>query len=336
MAMGCGLSFSVRKTSIRAGLALLLASVLAPTADAGLIDFNPTGGSTTIGGFNPGTLSNVVSFDLGAGDALAVKAISGGGLTVGSTFQLYYQTVITGFNLASGTKATPNGLNASNGYQLTEIATFNETVTSIGSNGNVQFALTPGQPNRTSIYFSDLAAPGATQANSITGAGYSSGTEIMRLTTTSDSSNYTDTTKTGATPGTPALNQSGSGDYGGVTTDQGTGSVSVTANVNFSLANFFKTQPVIASLFSSNIKLPFTEIAPSNFFNDPFAPGAPTITPNVGANNGTSGPDFLLQISGASQSFAVPEPASVAMTLMGLGGVGLGSFAARRRRVVNA
>ena len=323
--------FPRRMASYRTGIALALALTLASSVKATPINFNPTGGAT-VGGVNPGTIQNVIGFDLGAGDAIAKASITGGGLVVGSSFQLYYQTTITGFNLADGTKSTPIGLNSA--YQLTEISTFNETVTSIGSNGTALFALTPGTPNQTSIYFTDLSG-GATKANATNGNGFSSGTLIMTLTTTTDQSNYTDTTKnlTSTPPGTDTLNKSGSGGFSGVTTDQGTGSVNLGLGVNGYNSSFFQTAGIVSSLFSSNIKLPFTEIAPSTGFNDPFAPGSPTIGVNVGSNNGTSGPDFLLQISGASQSFnVVPEPASVAMTVLGLGTFMFGSFVARRRR----
>jgi len=188
----------------------------------------------------------------------------------------------------------------------------------------------------TKIYFQDLAAPGAVAANAITGQGYNQGTLILTKTVTSDTSNFTDSTRGGGTT-TTALNKSGGGDYTTNTTDQGSGSATLGLSVGNYLANFFLTQGLRFSSFSTNLVLPFSDLAPSNAFNDPNAPvgSPPTIIPNIGGatgNNGTTGRDFLLQISGATESFAVPEPASVAMTLLGFVGVGIGSVVARRRQ----
>jgi len=323
--MFSNVALSLGRAFRRIGLAAALAVCVGSTAKADLISFNPTGGATTSGGFNPGTFT-ISSLQFAAGDALAKGAIvGGGGFTVGQTFQLYYQTVLTGVNSPGGPISLA-GLNTANGYQITEVSTFTERVTSFNAaTATATFALAGG-PNTTTIYFADLGA-GATKADFTTGAGFTSGTAILTKTVVVNDSNFQDTTRFGSTPGTTALNKSGGGDFLTTTTDQGTGSTSLTLAVTPGYnANFFRTAGLAGSFFSANQKTPFTEIAPStSFFGG-------TITPVVGANNGTSGPDFLLQISGASESFAVPEPASVVMTLLGFAGVGAGSVISRRRR----
>jgi len=329
---------SLLRSGYRATLAIALVACLGANAKADLIQFNPTGGATTIGGFNPGTFT-ISSLNFGSGDAVAVGAItSGTGLTVGDTFQLYYQTKLVSVNTPSG-GVFLNGLNAANGYQITEVSTFTERVTSLtptSSGLTATFALAPG-PNVTKIYFQDLAASGAVAANAITGQGYNQGTLLLTKTVNQDTSNFTDATRGGGL-GTAPLNQSGGGDYSGNTTDQGSGSATVNLGVGGYLSNFFLTPNLIASTFSTNLVLPFKDLAPSNAFNDPNAPvgSAPTIIPNIGGPtgiNGVTGTDFLLQVSGATESFtAVPEPASIAMTLLGFAGAGVGSIVARRRK----
>jgi len=332
-------ALSVRWTLTRIAMAAAVVASVGSTVKADLIQFNPTGGVTTIGGFNPGTFT-ISSLNFGSGDSVSIGAITPGvGLTVGSTFQLFYQTKLVSVNTPSG-GVFLNGLNAANGYQITEVSTFTERVTAItvGPTGTTAtISLQPSGTNTTKIYFQDLAAPGAVAANAITGVGYNQGQLLLTKSVNFAVSNFTDTTRGGGQPTVP-LNGSGGGDYATNTTDQGSGSASLRLTVAPGYnAAFFQTPGLVSSTFSANLVVPFSDLAPSTAFNDPNAPigSAPSIVPNIGGplgNNGTTGTDFLLQISGATESFAVPEPASVAMTLLGFVGVGTGSFIARRRK----
>jgi hypothetical protein len=320
---------ALSSTLTRITMAAALVACVVSNADASF-DFNPTGGAT-VGGFNPGTF-NVTSLQFSAGNAVAVGGVPAGGLHVGSTFQLFYQTNLVGLNTPNGPISSIAGLN--NTYQITEVSTFTEVVTSIstGPTGTTAvFALSGAGPNRTNIYFEDLTLPGAVKADAVTGNGYSSGTQILTKSVTTDVANFTNSSQGGGAPQV-ALNQSGSSNYAGVQTDQGSGTTTIGLSVGPYLANFFQTPGLITSSFSTNATLPFLQIAPSNAFNNPLAPGTPTIIPVVGAINGESGTDLLLQLSGAAESFAIPEPASVVMTLLGFAGVGAGSVIARRRK----
>jgi len=322
---------------------------LASSAQADPINFNPTGGAT-IGTFNPGTM-NITSFNWGSGDALGVASISGGNIVPGSTFQLYYQTKLIGLNMSGG-GTTPAGLNvfiapgnAGNGYQITEVASFTEFVSPLSTSSAAILTLNPVQAANSGvkIYFEDLTKATAVVANADTGAGFippaSAGTTIfssglLPAAGASNTSNYTDTTKT--SPGTnpiQTLNPLTPTNYSGVTTDQGTGSTVLNmtgASVNTS---FFLTPAFLNSQFSSNLRNNFADIGASLKFNDPStaAPGM-TITPNVTGNNGTTGPDFLLEVSGATQNFSVPEPASLVMALSALGIVPLATWRVNRSR----
>jgi MYXO-CTERM domain-containing protein len=349
------------RLSKRQNMCALLLAVVAlgmsrSGAQADTILFNPTGGVTTQGGFNPGTFS-VSSLDWGAGDALGVAALVNGPLTPGSTFQLYGQLRLLGLNLSGGGgPVTPPGLNLANGYQITEVFSLTEHVDSVVNN-NATFSLNPVQnaPSGEKIYFQDLVMGGGTPANFNSGTGFTAatvanrGSLIYSASFASDQSNYTDTTKVNpiASPIVP-LNPTGT-NFVGITTDQGTGMLShntsknaVGGNVPFSLdPTFFITPGILGSIFTSTLGNPFGQIPASIKFNDPTAPlgaGATGPTPAVGANNGTSGPDILFQISGtggAAESFGtstVPEPASISMALTALGFVLLAARRVQRRR----
>jgi hypothetical protein len=321
--------------------ALVIGMGLVSQAGADTIIFNPSGGVTTVGGFTPGNVT-ITSFGWGSGDALAVASITSGGIVgVGSTFQLYYQTKLTSFNNSGGAISNPAGFGASNGYQITEIATFTEVVTSLSSNA-VTFGLagTQASGNLVKIYWQDLAAAGATPANADTGSGYNptaagSGSKLIySAALISNQSNYTDTTKQSGQP-VQTLNPLNPANYSGVNTDQGTGSNVLNMRTLTIDTSFFIAPPGIAlSQFSSNLRNNFADIGASLKFNDPnLGTGAvPSITPSVGTLNGVSGPDFLLQVSGATQNFSVPEPASISLALTALGIVPLATWHVRRRR----
>jgi hypothetical protein len=307
-------------------------------AQADTILFNPTGGVTSGGGFSPGTFS-INALNWGAGDALGLSALASGPLTAGGTFQLYGQLKLAALNVAGGGGAvTPSGLNVATGYQITEVFSLTEHVDLVTGNA-ATFSLNAVQnaPSGEKIYFQDLTGGGAVPTNFNSGVGFNaaaSGKVIFSASFSSVQSNYTDTTKTGSNPGTPALNPTGTF-YGGITTDNGTGGLTRISRTVAIDPTFFVTTGILASNFTSNLNNPFSQIPASIKFNDPTAAlgaGATGPSPSVGSNNGTSGPDFLFQVSGAAESFVIPEPASITMALTAMGLVPLAAWQVRRRR----
>lgn len=277
----------------------LLGSVRSASADT--INFSPTGS---------GASYSIQGLGFGPGNALAVNAIP---LTVGSSFQVYFQTHLTSLTGPAAPASVP-GLNSA--YQITEVATFNETVTSVttGPSGTTAtFALNPTPNDRVSIYYNPSVV-----FNDAAGTGFTAGTEIARLTATSfgpGGSNFTDTT---ANTGTEPLTQ-------GSATQSHTGFGSTQANNTVTSYNsaFFNPPTgvplLVSSIFNAGQSVPFNAVSPSLLFTNPIT-GA-TFAPNIGAVNGGTGPDFQFQVNGITQSFGVvPEPAS--MTLMGLGVIG--------------
>jgi len=329
---------------------------LASTASADTINFNPTGGATP-GGSNPGT-SAIGSLQWGAGDAVALNSITsaGGGsiIGVGSTFQLYFQLVLNGLN---GPNGSPLGSSATTGlntnYQITEVASVSEVVQTLGAgNATATFVLAGTQSAQSGlkIYYTDLTGSnaGATKASFIDGTGFNpnggGGAAFNKVILSAtinglgSSSTYTDQTKNSGTP-VGNLNQTGPPVVGGFTatkTDVGGGSTGLTMSVNSVDTTFFQTPNIFASFFATiGTQDPFQQVPPSTAFNRPNDPlgTAPTfILPNPGATNGTSGPDFLLQLNGTPQSFAAPEPASLVMALSALVIVPLTTWQVRRRR----
>lgn len=324
---------SLRGSLLRIGSAVVLAGGLAPSADAAF-NFNPTGDGTT------GNTFAITGLGFGPGNVLAQGAAPGGVLAVGQQFTLYYQTHLTSLVGPSAPPAVP-GLNST--FQITEVGTFQEMVTGLttATDGSITatFQLVNSANNSVKIYENN-----AVVFNDANGTGFNAGQVIATLTPSNlNSSQFTNTTPV---KGTTTFNQVGVGNNSGTgQAANGSGSTNLNLAVNSFNAAFFNPptgQPMLtSSIFNSNLVPFFDTVAPSlRFTSANQAPNtAPGVTPVIGAINGVSGPDVQFKVSGFDQSFntapaAVPEPASIAMTVLGLGGMGLGSLVARRRRAI--
>jgi len=312
----------------------LLGSVQSASAQTPF-DFNPSGGA--------GATYNITGLGFGPGNALAVNSLpTGAPLKVGDTFQVYFQTHLTSLSGPNAPAFVP-GLNGTPGaaaFQITEVATLNETVASVTNTAAGQtatFTLNPGAIDRISIYQS----PGVT-FNDAAGTGFTAGTEIARLSPISfTGSNFTNQSAGGGAAIVP-FNQTGAGNGQNAQSITGAGGTGVFATTQAFGTNplgynvaFFQpptgTPQLVSSLFNSNLATPFSALSPSLLFTNPIT--GVTIAPTIGATNGITGPDVQFQVSGITQTFAVvPEPASV--TLMGLGVVGALFVVGRKRAQV--
>ena len=301
----------------------LLGSVRSVSADT--FQFNPSGVGTTY---------SINGLGFGPGNALAVNAIP---LTVGSTFQVYFQTHLTSLSGPNAPNFVP-GLNGTPGaapFQITEVATLSETVTNISTTAagtTATFHLNAGAGDQIAIYYNP-----AVVFNDAAGTGFTAGLKIATLSPTSfTSSNFTDQTAGGGVATQP-FNTTGAGNGLTATSHVGAGTTGINNDVSSYNPAFFQpptgSPTLVSSIFNSNLAAPFGAVSPSLLFTNPIS--SVVFAPNIGTVNGGTGPDFQLQVSGFTQSFTavpVPEPASV--TLMGLGVVGALVVVRRQRAKV--
>jgi len=322
-------------TSVLRSRALLSAALIvavAASAQAGPVSF-------TVGG----TTFNVAKFDQSPGNVLAVNAttlINAAGPT-GTTapFTSYYQANVI-LEDANGRPLPVPG-------QVTVLARFNEIATNSIVNGLPQSTFTLAA-NQTGSYFNFYFNP-TVQSNDLTGKGFGpdvpGSTLIYSSTVPSNAPNgqfqllqpptstqLFDQSATAATNG-----------YDGKMTIVGSGSTALNLGTSFVNTGFFTGGVDLTSTlnFTSTNQTPFGTASPSQMFFDVTAnafvmPSLPAIN-GVFQSGGPARQDFQFLADGNSffsTPNVVPEPASVAMTLMGL--VGTGAVALRRRKAVTA
>jgi hypothetical protein len=302
---------------------------LATSARADVITFDADGTGTMAAPLA------ITGLNFNPGNALAVGAINPStGNLVTTPFTVYYQTTLGSVQSATtGSAVVPTGLGTN--YQVTEVATFQEQVVpgSVSPNGSTAaFQLVNPSAARLNIYFSPTVT-----ANNSTGTGFTDGSVILSANPLSfNGGNFTDETKAG-TAGTTTFNQTNFPytPSPGATADRGSGSTSVNLSVTPGYNPAFFQPPngtpiLSTSIIASNLQSFFDAVPPSQLFTNPIT--SATVVPNIGSNNGTSGPDFQFQVSGLTQSFqVVPEPASVTMAATALGIVPLVAWGLRRR-----
>jgi hypothetical protein len=197
------------------------------------------------------------------------------------------------------------------------------------------YLLSSSGPNLLRIYAQPSANANINDANTVnqySGAGNTlilSGHILPTNFTSSFEVNPATDPRSGGTP--VALNQhtGGSDSYAGVQTFSGTGNSSITVAVDSYLTSYFLTSGGLRltelnfNTVSSGV--PFIGVDPALKMFD-------GTIPNVASVNGASGPDFLSQ-SQANTSFAlraIPEPGSVSLLAMGVGGLALAASLRRR------
>ncbi|MBN9123384.1 MAG: hypothetical protein BGO99_14845 [Nitrosospira sp. 56-18] len=303
-------------------LSTLLAVPL--VAQAELFTFDPTGGGA-------GT-ANLALIDQAPGSALAqggVTAINNFLAGSGSTnFTLHYQANLSSIQFADTSIGFANG---SGGNFFTFVAGFGETV--VGADpfpGTASFKFDPTNP----VNFFNMYAT-STVGNNLTGTGFISGAPILSAhIVTVPTSNFQVTD-----PAPTNLDNSPNGDqWGGQQSVTGGGVSDITLVVDSVNAGYFPSltpaSTITISFFNNSQVDPFRQVDPSQCFNVTGSTcdggGGIISLGTLGAlNGGTVGPNFEFQADG-TQSFAVPEPASLA--LIGLGLSLMGIFGKSRRR----
>lgn len=309
----------MRKYLVALGLALVLA--WAGPAAADTILFNPDG--TGAGG-----ALTIDTMDQAPGNALA-QDITVPTAFVGQEFTLNYQANLNSV-LLGGVNQFSQG---DGGNFFTFAAVFGERVDALllaGSTATLLFSEAAGYPlNAFNMY--------ATSANGddLAGTGFATGTLILsgHMVDLFENFTFSNTNPALAEP----LDDSGVDDYPGVETLQGIGNASIDIQIDFVDPGYFPNllsgSTLTFAITNTSIFAPFTAANPSALFSsNAIADGDIPGVPSVGAINGLSGPNTMLNAD-ANTNFniqQVPEPGALA--LLGMSVLGM---AVQRRRGQN-
>jgi hypothetical protein len=309
------------KAILICGLVSALGLGMSASLHAGTLNFDPTGnGGGTGHGFAIGGI------DPAPGNALAVGVNP---VTLNKAFDLYFQANLSALLDNNGNPIGNNGgLNST--YFLSTVAGFGEKITGVGNNGDgtttvtFQTAPAPHGENYVQLYINN--APG----NNATGQGFNSGTLILQGVVSSIPVGGASFTADPNAKSFPKLDDDGKppNQYPGVKSVEGSGSTELFINVTYQNPNYLYGAPIASIDFNTSNKTPFEQVEPGSKVQGQ--------TPNVGTLNGGftgagGGPDVLFQSDANGSFLLVPEPSTMALSAVALGGLVLMGLVRRRR-----
>jgi hypothetical protein len=301
-------------------------------ARAGFV-FDPDGGgpagSLTINGFVPAANSA-----FGNGELTAVRNVVPGG--VGNDiaidqFVLTYQTNLTGFLPASA--VDPN-LNVT--HQITVTLQMREYVQAVSPDGKAfTLAVSSNQAGMAGLQMWANSGPPTFDGSGLNGRQYKPASAVLILTAGAASSSAGNFA-IASSPGSSVLLDQAPGaiEWGNQQSVSGSGVTVVNFNTTSVNTAYFPSGPTSVSpltLAFTSAAVPFRSINPAQTMWD----GTAT-QPLIGTVNGDPagrGTGVLLEVSGSIVAAAVPEPSSVCLLALGLGGV---LVMARRKRLPTA
>jgi len=295
----------LRNTLTVLGLGLL---VLSPVAKAAIVTIDPDG----LAGINNPV--QVGSIDFLPGNALNQNAINVADPTsVPAQFTNYYQARLGSLLDQNGNVIQVAGLNST--FEITIVSQFDLTPSIYQDQFNnliTTTALAPQTAN--SVNYFQIYYDSKMNANDLSGVGFNDGTLIMSGSISFFGGSFVEF---GVFPKT-LLDQFGANDWGNTLSNTGVGGSAVTAEVSYVNTDFFSSNIQQMNFNTTNAE-PYNQINPSKSFIN-------GIIPNIGAINGQTGPDIIVQ-GDAVASFVVPEPG--VFMLMGISSLGL--FLRRRK-----
>jgi hypothetical protein len=318
---------SMKKHVIAAALAIGFGLGIAVSANAAPININPQGAGGTIAvnslDWLPG---NVLCTGVGA--TSCVNPTTPGGPPP-TPIQIYGHGRLGTFVDVGG-----NPIAAALPYEWTYVFGFREAVVPAGPT-NANFFVIPGGSNFFEVRYEAVA-----DSSNLTGTGFNDGILILAGTvlpfdpvTGSGNSTFAATAI-----GNAPLDSNPPDQYPGVLSNTGTGSSDFTAFVTFAHPDFFPDGIGALRVFTDTFQnQPFQQTNPSSCFWDgtaiingagPNTAGGPCTVNTVGAINGVSGPNQMLQTDATSSFLQVPEPGS--LVLVGLGLLSLIGFSRRK------
>jgi hypothetical protein len=306
-------------------------------ANAAAILIDPDGAAGGAGAISVTSLNwlagNVLTIGAGGSagqDAAAFSAqLANGTAVLRTVYQAQLNTFVNNTGGSSNT-ASPVG-------QWTIQADFSEYARALAL-GAPSIALTPFA-GTVSIFYNATAV-----ANDVTGTGYNAGIEILRGSITAGSSgSFLNSTFIDpvAFPVT-GLDQFGADDAAGVQSVRGSGQSTIKVDIDTAAGGFVNTDFFLSNITSLTVDAVDTGQLVAPFFNSNPSDQVVGITPTYGSGNMANGTaalvdpttgrfietsSFHFQSTNVTSFNAIPEPASMAIT-----GLGLGLMSLLRRR----